>query len=90
MMQQARNRQAMYQILRNPFLLSDGMIDETIHRFKSVNPYANGSFNPRNVHDLVRSYLYTLLATMKREAEAKKIRTDVKSLSSFALPEWLK
>ncbi len=90
MIQQARNRETMYKILRNPMLLSDGMIDGTLHRFRSTNPYADDSFNSRNVHELVRSYLYTLLEVMKREAAAKKIRTDARSLSDFSLPEWVK
>ncbi len=73
--QKGREHEAVYRILRNPLVLSDGMIDETLYRFKRINPYAGDSFNPRNVHELVRSYLITLWDTLEKEA-AKKTRED--------------
>jgi hypothetical protein len=52
-------------ILRNPTLWNEGMIEETLRRFKKSDSYADRDFNLLNVQELIKDYLLTLSDTMK-------------------------
>ena len=59
-------------ILRNPTLWNEGMIEETLRRFKKSDSYADRDFNLLNVQELIKDYLLTLSDTMKREESVRK------------------
>jgi hypothetical protein len=89
-MYQARDYETVKIILRNPNLWSESMIDETLRRFKDVDTHEDRAFYRRNVQELVKNFLHTLLDVMEKEGRQKKIRNDVRSLSDFTLPEWVR
>ncbi|MGZ3635116.1 MAG: hypothetical protein ACXWMO_04810 [Syntrophales bacterium] len=90
MMRQTRELETVDNILQNPTLGSGSMIDETPHRFEARNPDASGLFNSRNIQEIVKNYLDTLSDAMRKEAQEKKIKTDIRSFSHFTLPEWVR
>ncbi|HYA12775.1 MAG TPA: hypothetical protein VEF33_00385 [Syntrophales bacterium] len=73
-MYQARNYETVNMILRNPTLWNEGMIEETLQRFKKSNSYADHNFNTLNVQALIKNYLYTLSDVMKKEESVRKER----------------
>jgi hypothetical protein len=89
-MYQARDYETVKIILRNPNLWSESMIDETLRRFKDVDTHEDRAFYRRNAQELVKNFLHTLLDVMEKEGRQKKIRNDVRSLSDFTLPEWVR
>jgi len=90
MMHQTRELETVDNILQNPGLCSGSMIDKTLHRCKARNPDASGLFNSRNVREVVKNCLHTLSDTIREEALEKKIKTDIRSLSHFTLPDWVR
>ncbi|MGO9138608.1 MAG: hypothetical protein ACLP9S_06615 [Syntrophales bacterium] len=90
MMHQTRDHETVNNILQNPTLWNEGMIEETLRRCKKSDSFADRDFNPIHVQELIKNYLHTLPDVMKKEALDKKIRTDVRSLSHFTLPEWVR
>ena len=89
-MHQTRELETVDNILQNPRLGSESMIDETLHRCRARNPDASDFFNSRNVREVVKNYLHTLSDAMRKEALEKKMKTDIRSLSHFTLPEWVR
>jgi len=90
MMHQTRELDTVDNILQNPTFWIGSMIDETLQRFKTRNPDASGLFNSRNIQEVVKNYLHTLSDAMRKEALEKKMKTDIRSLSHFTLPEWVR
>jgi len=84
------NYEAVNMMLRNPNLWNGGVINETLQRFKKSNSYSDCDFSTLDVQEIIRSYLLTLSDTMKKEQAEKKMRLDVRSLSDFTLPEWVR
>jgi len=77
-------------IMQKPNLWNESMITETLRRFKDVDTHEDRAFYRRNVQELVKNFLNSLLDVMGKEDQKKKIRNDVRSLSDFTLPEWMR
>jgi hypothetical protein len=83
-MYQTKDYETVNMILQNPTLWSEGMIKETLRRFKKSNSYADRDLNPLNVQELIRNYLHTLSDTMKREGSVRKERKNEDNLPDFS------
>ena len=90
MIQQAREIDAVNNILQNPAFWSDSVIDETLHRFNTGNPDAFSLFNSSDVREVAKNYLFTVSKQIRKETTGRKTRYDVRSLSDFTLPEWVR
>ena len=75
-MYQAKIRETVNMISRNPNLWNEDMIKETLQRFQEGNSYAytDRDFNPVYVQGLIKSYLHTLSDTIKREESVRPLK----------------
>jgi methylmalonyl-CoA mutase C-terminal domain/subunit len=79
-MYHARDHEAVNTILRNPTLWNEGMIKETLLRFKKWNSCTDSDFNPHDVQELIKDYLLTLSDEMNREESLIKEGRTVRIL----------
>ena len=89
-MYQQLNIEAVNMILQNPALWNNVMIKETLRRFKKSNSDAERALDTRHAQEIIKNYLHALADVVKKEQADKKIRLDVRSLSDFTLPEWVR
>ncbi|HVO67030.1 MAG TPA: hypothetical protein VMT12_11150 [Syntrophales bacterium] len=89
-MYQTKDYETVNVILRNSNLWNNSMIDETLRRFKDIDTHEDRAFYRRNVQELVKNFLHTLFDVMEKEGHGEKIKNDVRSLSDFTLPEWVR
>jgi len=71
-------------ILRNPTLWNEGMITETLQRYKKSNSNVGRVFNTLDVQEIIKNYLLTLSDVMKKEESARKERKNEDSLPDFS------
>ena len=77
--------------LRNPTLWNEGIITETLRRFKKGNSCADSDFDPHSVQELIKNYLLTLSKAMKKEASTREDRKNEDSsrdLNNFSVSEY--
>lgn len=89
-MYQPRDYETVNMILKNPTFWNKSMMKKTLHTFEKGNSKGRRAYNTSDVQELIRNYLHTLLDVMKNAQDVKKIKTDVRSLSDFTLPEWVR
>lgn len=83
-MYQMRNYETVNVILRDPSLWGENMMRETLQRFQKSNSHTDHDFNPSVVQELIKSYLQTLSAAMKKENMARKERNSEERLHDLS------
>ena len=89
MNEQAAGQGISQSVLLNPALWNPNVIEETLQRFRVRHPETDELFDHHNTEQLIKDYLHTLSDVIEKEMPGK-MKLDVRSLSEFRLPDWVK
>jgi len=85
-MYRQENSETVNTMLPNPDLWNEGMMRETLQRFKKSNSYSDRDFSTLDVKEIIKNYLLTLSEGMERKepvGEESKNEVTVPDVNSF-------
>ena len=80
------NYETVNMMLRNPNLRNEGVMNETLQRFKKSNPYSDRDFSMLDVEEIIKNYLLTLSDDIKRKETVSKGKKNKHNLPDVNSP----